>query len=290
MRTAQALLLLAALLFGCGQPGSKATDSAVGPRSSLPVTAISFNIRYGTADDGPDAWPLRRESVARLLVESGADLIGLQEALEFQLEYLDRVLPNHRRVGQGREGGSRGEYTAIYYDTRRWELVHTQDRWLSKTPEQIGSVGWDAALTRMCTQVVLRDSASGREWSIWNTHFDHRGKRAREESARLLIHWMGRAAGPLVLLGDLNAGEDSPPLQALREGGLRDAFRDLHPDRQPVGTFHDFRGGLGGDKIDFVLVNASIRTLAAAILDQPGPNGRWPSDHHAVVAVLAATD
>jgi endonuclease/exonuclease/phosphatase family metal-dependent hydrolase len=276
------------LLLGC--VGSSPAPTPPVATSKTPIGVLSFNIRYGSATDGPDAWPLRRESVAQLLVTSHAAWIGVQEALDFQLEYLDSVLVHHRRVGQGREGGTRGEHAAIYYDTRRFELLQSEDRWLSETPERAGSVGWDAALTRIATHAVLRERASGKEWSVWNTHFDHRGSRARTESARLLVQWIQTDQRPTVLMGDLNAGEDSAPLRLLRSAGLQDTFRTIHPQRAEVGTFHGFRGGSVGDKIDYVLVDNRSETLDANIIDSRGAHGRWPSDHHAVHALLMPTD
>lgn len=273
----RAWLWVVLFLAGCLRPA---------PPPATPFTALSFNIRYGTAEDGPDAWPLRRESVANLLVQSGAELIGLQEALDFQLEYLDRVLVHHRRVGQGREGGSLGEHCAIYFDTRRFELLESHDRWLSPTPEQVGSVGWDAALTRIVSFARFRDRSSGTQLCVWNTHWDHRGVQAREESARYLARCFAQETGPRLLLGDLNTGERTPPLDVLRAAGWRDSYRDAQAQHAAVGTFHAFRGGREGEKIDYCLVDASLRTLEAEILDVRGLHGRYPSDHHAVSARL----
>lgn len=256
------------------------------PERSTAFTALSFNIRYGTADDGPDAWPLRRESVASLLVQSGAELIGVQEALDFQLEYLDRLLVHHRRVGQGREGGSQGEHCAIYFDARRFELLESYDRWLSPTPEQVGSVGWDAALTRMVSFARLKDRQAGVALCVWNTHWDHRGAQARVESARYLARCLSAEAGPKVLLGDFNTGERTQALDLLRAAGLRDSFRDVQPELSRVGTFHAFRGGSEGEKIDYCLIDGHLQTLHAEIHESRGLHGRFPSDHYPVSARL----
>lgn len=261
-----------ALLAGCAGP--------------VEFTAMSANVRYGTARDGDDAWANRRDLLGDTIVRAGPHILGVQEALDFQVGFLAGLLPHHRALGQGRDGGPRGEHSALFVDERVFEILDHGDFWLSETPEVVGSVGWDAALTRMCTWARLRARATGRELSVWNTHFDHRGRQARENSAKLIAARIRATAGPHLLLGDLNAGEQSAPLLALRAAGLRDTFRDVHPDATAVGTGHGFRGSTGGAKIDYVLAGPGLTTTAAEILTEPGPDGRWPSDHHLVTAVL----
>lgn len=248
--------------------------------------ALTFNIRYGTADDGEDAWPMRREQLLGVIRDVAPAVLGLQEALDFQVEWLEAGLPEYARVGQGREGGRRGEFAALFVERARFDVLASGDFWLSERPDEVGSVGWDAALTRMCTWARLRERASGRELTVWNTHFDHRGAQARERSAELIATRVAASAGPALVLGDLNSGEGSAPLKALLAAGLRDTFRDAWPLEREVGTFHAFRGGRGGEKIDYVLAGAGLATRGAAILSEPGPNGRWPSDHHPVTATL----
>lgn len=284
--------LVAALLWcGCieSSSGSRAATSAASLSPAPAPTelrAMSCNVRYGTADDGLDAWPLRRDALAAAIASAAPDVLGVQEALDFQVDFLEQRLPHHRRVGQGRDGGTRGEHAALFVDLRRFEIVDHGDFWLSATPDVVASVGWDAALTRSCTWARLRVRATGREFRVWNTHFDHHGEQARLESARLLAIRIAATPGPHLVLGDLNCGETSAPLDALRAAGLRDTFRDLHPDATAVGTFHAFRGATDGAKIDYVLVDRRFATLAAELLTAPAANGRWPSDHHFVTATL----
>lgn len=247
---------------------------------------MTFNVRYGTANDGEDAWPKRRDEVAALIAANAPAILGVQEALAFQLEFLATHLPHHVRVGQGRDGGTRGEHAALFIDARRFAIATSGDFWLSETPEVAGSVGWDAALTRICTFAELREVGTDRTLWVWNAHFDHRGPTARARSAELLAARVRAHPGPHLLLGDYNCGEQSPALHTLRQAGLRDTWRDREPTTAAAGTFHAFRGGRRGEKIDYVLADAGLATQAATILDQPGPRGRWPSDHHAVVATL----
>jgi endonuclease/exonuclease/phosphatase family metal-dependent hydrolase len=250
-------------------------------------TVVTCNVRYGTARDGADAWPLRCDALAALLLAQDPAILGVQEALAFQVTFLEQRLPHHRRIGQGRDGGSLGEHASLFIDTRRFAIEDSGDFWLSPTPAVIGSVGWDAALTRICTWARLRQLDTGRVLKVWNTHFDHRGVQARRRSAELIATYLAEAPGPQLLLGDFNAGEASPPLAVLHAAGLRDTFRDVHPTATAVGTFHAFQGGTGGDKIDYVLANAGVETRDAAILIAPAANGRWVSDHHVVTATVA---
>lgn len=271
---------VALLLAACSFPSPM-------PAPTAPFVVLSWNVRYGSARDGDDAWPHRREALATAIVAEAPAVLGVQEALHEQLQFLDAKLPHHRRVGEGRDGGQRGEHAALYVDARHFDVAASGTFWLSPTPDVVGSIGWDAALTRICTWATLRERASERTLTVWNVHFDHRGAEARTRSAELVAQRLRTVPGPHVVLGDCNAGEGSPPLGALHAAGLRDTFRELHADARDVGTFHAFRGGTDGDKIDHVLASKGLVSRRAAILTAPGPNGRWPSDHHGVVALLA---
>jgi len=276
------VVLVLALLSAC----SGAAPARVAPTldaEARPFVVMSFNVRYGTATDGLDAWPLRSSALAARIHEAAPDVLGVQEALDFQVEFLERELPTHVRLGQGRDGGARGEHSALFVARARFDVLEHGDFWLSETPELVASVGWDAALTRMCTWARLRERVGGHEFSVWNTHFDHRGPLARERSAQLIAARVAQRGGANIVLGDLNATEVDPSLVALRAVGLVDSFRALHPSATQAGTFHAFRGGLDGARIDFVLATADFTPLSASILSAPFANGRWPSDHHPVV-------
>jgi endonuclease/exonuclease/phosphatase family metal-dependent hydrolase len=279
-RRTSALLGLLTLLLGCA---STATESS---SPDVPFTVMTFNIRYGTALDGANAWRLRCDMLAQRIVDQAPAILGVQEALAAQITFLERHLPHHQRIGQGRDGGTKGEHAALFIDRRRFEVLTSGDFWLSETPDVVASVGWDADLTRICTWASLREIATGRTLQVWNAHFDHRGAKARRHSAEMIAQRVTSTPGPNLVLGDFNSGEHTPPLAALFAAGLRDTFRDVHPEATAVGTFHAFKGGTSGDKIDYVLAGNGLATKAAAILSAAGPNGHWPSDHHPVLATV----
>ncbi|MCY3002404.1 MAG: endonuclease/exonuclease/phosphatase family protein [Planctomycetota bacterium] len=280
----RALWLAALALAGCSRVAREETRPPAEAREPGELRVLTFNVRYGTADDGPDAWPERRADVLELVADAHADVVAVQEALAFQLEELQSVLPQHVRVGRGREADGGGEHAALFLDTRRTKLVEHGDFWLSKTPEVPGSTGWDAALPRICTWALVE--LDGVRVLVSNVHFDHVGELARERSAELVAARSRSSDVAQVVLGDFNAVESSPPIQALAKAGFTDLWRTLHPDASAPGTFHSFRGGIDGPRIDFVFGSERAKGLSCEVLSAPGARGRWPSDHHAVLAVL----
>ncbi len=250
------------------------------------MRVMTFNIRYGTASDGPNHWGLRRENVITTIRDQSPELVGIQEALDFQVEFLAERFPNFEIVGTGREGGMKGEFSCLLIDRERFDVRRSGTFWLSDEPETVGSKGWDAALPRICTWAVLLDRMNGREFVWMNTHFDHRGQLAREQSGQLIHSRLADFPGlPAIVTGDLNAAEESEPLVALKGDALRDSFREIHPSAGPAGTFNFFRGHNEGDKIDYVLCSEHWSVLSASI-DRRQFDGRNPSDHYPVLADL----
>ncbi|MBN2163793.1 MAG: endonuclease/exonuclease/phosphatase family protein [Pontiellaceae bacterium] len=264
---------------------------------ALDVNVMSYNIRYGTAGDGENDWNSRRELLIGQLGRSGADTIGLQEALRFQIDEIRAALPQYGEVGIGRDGGEAGEYSCILYDATRFEVLDSGTFWLSETPE-ICSKGWEAACVRICTWALLSERATGERFYHYNTHLDHMSEEARLNGVRLVSRRIdaGDRTVPFVLTGDFNAAEDSRPVRYLKGEAcddltawthvtMVDTFRVLHPLETTVGTFNRFQGETGGAKIDYILTAPEVTVLAAAI-DHSMPGGRCVSDHFAVTASL----
>jgi endonuclease/exonuclease/phosphatase family metal-dependent hydrolase len=285
-------LLAAAVL-----PLSLAGAGARGDGAGEPLRVMSFNIRYDNPADGEDAWPHRREKVASMVRFHRADVVGLQEALLLQVEDLRSALPGFAWVGVSRSPGRDDEHCAVLYRRERFELVEQGTFWLSETPDERGSRGWDAALPRIVTWVRLRDLRGGAAFHLFNTHFDHRGEAARRESARLVLRRLVEVAGrgtPLVVVGDMNATPDSEPYRVLTATGgsdgpplLRDAFfASQSPNHGPTSSWNGFRAIEPGRRIDYVLVSAGIEVLQHGILSDTF-DGRFPSDHLPVLAEIA---
>jgi endonuclease/exonuclease/phosphatase family metal-dependent hydrolase len=263
-----------------------------------PLTVVTANVRFGTADDGPNHWDHRRETLVAALRDTAADLIGTQEMLPFQAEYIRQQLEGYDYYGHSRELDNRdGEQCGVYVRRDRFVVLEVGHFWLSDAPEIPGSRSWDSSLPRMATWAKLFDRRLGRNLIFVNTHFDHRGADARRRSAELLRSFVtARAAEyPVIVTGDFNCGEDSPPYRALlhdNEQGaspLVDVYRQLHPERRPdEGTYNGFEGRRSGDRIDWILSTRDFAPKSAEILAAPR-DGRYASDHFFVRAQLDFT-
>jgi endonuclease/exonuclease/phosphatase family metal-dependent hydrolase len=250
-----------------------------------PLTVMSFNIRYGTANDGPDRWELRRDQMFALIKNQNPDVIGLQEALHFQIDEMLAALPDYRMVGVGRsDGGQGGEYAAILYRASRLSVRQSDTFWFSDTPDIVKSNTWGAALERICTWALVDDKL-GTPFYIYNLHLDHISQPAREKSASLLLNRIAARAPrlPVIVTGDFNTGESNPVTQAVAKV-LRDTFRVVHPQATEVGTANQFKlGNTTGEKIDYIFVEPATEVISADIV-RTSVGGRYPSDHFPVVA------
>lgn len=268
------------------------------PSQSTDVRIMTFNIRYGTANDGENHWEKRKDFLIETIKTFGPDLLGTQETLGFQRDYLAEKLKQYDVLGVGRDDGREGgEMMALYFKRNRFEKLDGGHFWLSETPDQVGSKSWDTSLPRMVTWVKLRDRrlSGSRPIVFLNTHFDHRGRQARLESARLIRRRVIELAshGPIVVTGDFNTGEGSEPYLALFEpdtnnkSPLVDAYRIVHPKRETnEGTFSNFTAGTNdGPRIDWIAVSREWSVISSTV-DRTQRDGRLPSDHFPVTAVL----
>jgi endonuclease/exonuclease/phosphatase family metal-dependent hydrolase len=288
-------LLLAILLGLCcvNIADTKAED--------LDLRVMSFNIRYGSANDGENRWKNRKEMVFNVIRNHPSDIVGLQEALRFQMDEIRESHSVYGEIGVAREdGNNEGEYSSILYRTDRFGVGESGTFWFSDTPEVAGSNTWGNACVRICSWARLIETKTGKAFYIYNLHLDHVSQPSREKSAVLLAERIKnrRYKEPFVVTGDFNTGEDNPVIKYLKgeiaiEGpdGSRaktpipmiDTFRVLHPDVKDVRTAHGFKGTRQGNKIDYVFVPPGTKVLEAEIL-YDNVEGRYPSDHYPVDA------
>ncbi|MDZ7717196.1 MAG: endonuclease/exonuclease/phosphatase family protein [Balneolaceae bacterium] len=291
------ILVMAALFTVTGCEKSENFETSNATSSAIePIRVMSFNIRYDNPEDGPDAWPNRKDFVASTIQFHKSDIIGIQEGLVHQLHDLDGFLGEFDRVGVGRDDGKEaGEFSAIYYKANRFEPIKTETFWLSETPDVTGSKSWDAAITRIVTWAYFRDNVNNENFYLFNTHFDHRGVEARINSAKLIVEKIEEIAGdePVVLTGDFNTTDDREPYSILtetdREGSdlvLYDGFyHSENGHHGPTSTSNGFEEIRPDRRIDYIFVNDGFKVTYHGILADVR-DGHFPSDHLPVLAEI----
>ncbi|MEU7411217.1 MULTISPECIES: endonuclease/exonuclease/phosphatase family protein [Streptomyces] len=263
--------------------------AARGPRGG-PLRVMSFNLRHaGTAVR--HSWVTRRPVTRALLRRERLHVIGTQEGLYRQLRDIEAGLgAPYDWIGTGRAGGRRGEFTAVFYDTRRLAPREYDHFWLSDTPDVVGSNTWGGGSVRMVTWVRFRDLLDGdREFYVLNTHLDNHSQNARARAAALIAQ---RIAGldrslPLVVTGDFNvAAHKNPVYDTMLGAGLADTWDTAAERGTLYGTFHGYEPLTpDGDRIDWILATPGV-TVHRASVNTFSLHGRFPSDHLPVQASL----
>ncbi|KAF7721613.1 hypothetical protein EC973_004360 [Apophysomyces ossiformis] len=174
-----------------------------------PLKLLTFNVRYDQQTDSPaqpfaappksptlkheQAWAIRKWKIADTVLIYEPDIVAFQEAVYHQVVDLEALLVDYDWVGVGRDDGAqKGEYCAVFYKRFKRE--------------------------------------DGQIFTVMNTHFDHRGIEARQNSATLLLEQAKNVEGVVILVGDLNSPEDDPAyltLTAARYQGHKDGNATL---------------------------------------------------------------
>jgi endonuclease/exonuclease/phosphatase family metal-dependent hydrolase len=256
------------------------------------LNIMTFNIRLNLDSDSLNAWPYRQGKLASQVLFYQADILGVQEALPAQMADLQNALTGYRYVGVGREDGkNEGEYSAIFYNRSRLELIKGTTFWLSETPLLPGKKGWDAACARIITWAQLKDKKTGKIFFVFNTHFDHIGQVARRESAKMLLHAVDSIAGnqQAIVTGDFNAHPQDEPILIITNMNDRLHLTDTKtvsqtPHYGPTGTFNAFKSMEQTDQpIDYIFFNRGVKVMSHATISESWM-GRFASDHFAVLA------
>lgn len=247
-------------------------------------TAITYNIRLDVASDGENAWTHRKGNLVDQILRFQPVILGIQEGLPHQVSYLDKRLKDYTFIGEGRRGGAEGEFAAIFYDNTKITPIKQGTFWLSDTPENV-SVGWDAALPRICTYGLFKDLKTDESFWVFNTHFDHLGPTARLKSAQLIleqIQVLTKKNQAVLLMGDFNADPTSAPIEVITK--VMTDSRELASEKTgPNYTFNGFNHNTtSGSCIDYIFVSKTPMAVAKhAVLDTKH-EGQFISDHYPV--------
>ncbi|GGG34683.1 hypothetical protein GCM10011414_00170 [Croceivirga lutea] len=245
--------------------------------------AMSYNIRYSTSNDGENAWDNRKEAVVALIKNYEPDFLGIQEGLLSQVAYLNKNLADYAYTGVGRDDGKeKGEFSAIFYNGKAFKLITGETFWLSTTPEKI-SVGWDAAMERICTYALFEHLTTGEKIYVFNAHFDHIGEQARKNSALLIeqkLQQLQILTEPVIVMGDFNSEPNSPPIQTFTsylDDGVAISEKSLYG---PKGTFNGFDENLiPQNRIDYIFCKNLKSVQKYRHINDKRNNGLCPSDH-----------
>ncbi|MDN5687995.1 MAG: endonuclease/exonuclease/phosphatase family protein [Brachybacterium sp.] len=279
------------------EPAS-ADGPLIGPVAEDRLHVMAFNIRLERVSDTesgePDHWPDRRPLVIDLLEREQPTVLGVQECKFDQLSAIQEALPGHEYVGYGRHGGSQDEYSPLFYDAARFDLLAWDQFWLSDTPDVIGSATWGNEISRMIIWARLRDRQTDSELAVINTHFDHQSEPSRVKSAQAMVDLLEGGeldALPTIVTGDFNSSaEDSEAYTALvTDGPTVDTWETAAEQLTPAwGTFLGYEEPEeGARRIDWILSTEDVTTHEVAINVSTGQDGRWSSDHAPVQALVS---
>lgn len=261
---------------------------ARGAATGTGLCVMTFNLRFAS-DRPPNAWAQRRPVMGECIRSVAPDLIGTQEGLYRQLKDLQADLPEFSWIGLGRDGGSRGEFMAVFYRTDRFEPLEYDHYWLSDTPNVVASTTWGNTNRRMVTWVRFKDRRTGREFYFMNTHLDHQIQPAREKAAALIRERVEglKTTLPILLVGDFNAtaGANKAYDILVADGLFQDTWKTAAERRgEIVKTFHNYNGPVQGDgRIDWILSRGPVTARATQVVTF-SRDGQYPSDHFPVVA------
>jgi len=249
------------------------------------VSVLSLNLRFGLADDGPNGWEYRKESVVKLFREHSPDLIATQEANDFQIDFLARNLSEYFHIGRRHPAPSFWQDNILFHR----KTIACKDSFhlfLSETPN-IPSRSYGSRFPRQFTLGLF--TINGQPLICINTHFDFKNPAqmgaVRIIKERLALYGDGI---PTILMGDFNATPESPCYgwltgkEAEGETGLdfSETFEGPYPS-----TLHRFTGKPAGGYIDWILYRGPMRLKACKVLQEP-VDGIYPSDHYPVTAVF----
>lgn len=270
-------------------PASSLMDALAGPAAPSDLDVMTFNLRHATSST-PNSWAQRRPVTRALLKTEHPDLIGTQEGLTAQLYDIKTDLgTGYDYIGMGRNGGTNGEYSAIFFNKARLSPRKSGNFWLSDTPEVPGSISWGSAAVRMVTWVLFADLETGRNFYAVNTHLDNKSENARRHAAQLITQRLAAFEPlPIVLTGDFNSAAQSSQVYHLLvdQSGYRDTWTTALRRGPAYATIHNYQPLIpNGVRADWILTTPGV-TVVAALMNTYRRGTQYPSDHLPVQARL----
>lgn len=249
------------------------------------LKVMSYNIRLGSANDGTNSWALRYPATAEMIKDQAPDVFGVQEALSYQVYFIEENFRNYKSVGVGRENGKKeGEHMSIFWNTKTVKMLKWGTFWLSDTPEK-PSMGWDAACYRTATWALMKDKKTGKKFYFVNTHLDHVGKEAQKNGLKLIVDRIAKInkeGYPMVLTGDFNVRPDNKVLADL--DARMTSVRKIAAKTDKHDTYNGW--GKGNGIIDYIYVSGFSSCPEYQTVTKRYTDRKFVSDHYPIAARL----
>ena len=248
------------------------------------LKVMSYNIRLGSAQDGTNSWALRYTATGKMLEDQKPDVFGVQEALEYQVRYIEEMC-GYESVGVGRENGKKeGEHMSIFWNKKTVSMLKWGTFWLSDTPEK-PSKGWDAECFRTATWALMKDKKTGKKFYFVNTHLDHKGTEAQKNGLKLIVDRIAEINPdglPMVLTGDFNIEPKNPALKDL-DARMQSA-RNIAEKTDDHATYNGW--GKSSTMIDYIYVSGFSSCPEYQTVIKRYEDRKFISDHYPIFARL----
>lgn len=251
------------------------------------LKVMSYNIRMGVGEDGTNSWQYRCPATIAMLEDVRPDVFGVQEAYDFQVNFITEFARDYKSAGVGREDGKKeGEHMSIFWNKKTVKMIKWGTYWLSETPEK-PSMGWDAACYRTATWALMKDKKTGNKFFFVNTHLDHVGKEAQKNGLKLIVERisaMNPHGYPMVLTGDFNIVPEDPALTDLDK--IMTSTRKIAKKTDNKGTFNGWGRARNNNVIDYIYVSGFSDVLEYETITKKYVERPFISDHYPVMSVV----
>ena len=244
---------------------------------------LTCNIRRGTADDGINSFEFRAPHLLKKLQAEAPDVACFQEVMPFVADWLTDNLPEYIVVGCGRTAQLDDEQMTVAFRKDKYSLLSMETFWFSPEPHEPGSrydnmSNWP----RTCTELVLREKATGELFRVCNLHLDHLYDEARVVGVKQLMEklrvpeafWQAHN----IICGDFNATPEEESIR-LMDPSYRDATAQSGP------TYHGYGDAAHACKIDYVWVQDDLTYANFSLWDECH-DGVYLSDHYPLCVEL----
>jgi len=247
------------------------------------LKVMTYNIRFATTKDGPNAWNHRKEASVAMIEDQKPDVFAMQEVLSKQKKFMDKFCTGYQGVGVGRENGKKkGEHTTVHWNTNTVNMLDWGTLWLSETPEK-PSIGWDAWHPRTFTWTLLEKKDSGKKFYFINVHLDHAGGQAQRNGLALVKSWIDEKNTdglPVIIVGDFNV---TPTNGILTD--FNNVMKNATQHAESVDTHESFnQWGERSLTLDYVFFEGLSKCHSYDVVTEEYGGKTFISDHYPVTA------